>query len=44
MTPQEIEQRLEEMFVSNLKALEMEGGHALSPEAKRTALWQVKLY
>ena len=44
MTEEQIETLLEEFFTENLKAIQLEGGHALAPEVKETARWQVKLY
>lgn len=44
MTEEQIEALLEEFFAENLKTIQLEGGHALAPEVKETARWQVKLY
>ena len=44
MTTENIDELIEEFFAENLKAIQLEGGHALAPEVKLTALWQVRLY
>jgi hypothetical protein len=41
---QDVEERLLEFFERNLGDLQAEGGHALAPEVKETALRQVKMY
>jgi len=42
--PTDIDELIDEFFTENLKAIQLEGGHALAPEVRFTARWQVRLY
>ncbi len=44
LTDAQIEERINAFFEQNFQALQMEGGHALSPELKQAALNQVLMY
>lgn len=44
MTDEEIEQRIEEYFNENYELLRLEGGHALTDEAKQNAFNQILYY
>jgi len=44
MTPQEIEERIKEMFEKNYQSLRLSGGHALTEDIKQLALSQVIAY
>jgi hypothetical protein len=44
MTPEEIESRIEEIFVQNYEMLKFEGGHALQEHILQSALHQVLYY
>lgn len=44
MTPEEIEDRIKEIFEQNYEMLKLEGGHALTPDVTQSALTQVLYY
>ncbi len=44
MTPQEVEDRIREIFEQNYEMLKLEGGHALTPDVTHAALEQVLYY
>lgn len=44
MTPEEIEDRIKEIFEQNYEMLKLEGGHALTPDVRNAALTQVLYY
>lgn len=43
-TDQEVEQYIRDVFEENYELVKLEGGHALAPEVKSTALQQVLIY
>ncbi len=40
----EMEEWIEDHYNTNYERMRLEGGHALSPEIKRTGLWQIIMY
>lgn len=44
MTPQEIENKIKEIFEQNYEMLKLEGGHALTDDVRKAALEQVQYY
>lgn len=44
MTPEEIENRIKDIFEQNYEMLKLEGGHALTPDVTQAALTQVLYY
>lgn len=44
MTPEEIEDKIKEIFEQNYEMLKLEGGHALTPDVTQSALTQVLYY
>lgn len=44
MTPQEVENRIKEIFEQNYEMLKLEGGHALTPDVTQAAMMQVLYY